>query len=355
MKTQEKSVLNSKRESIVTFLKEPLVSFVSLVKHGANNTPFRFVKKNKGGSDMGGKVIQAIMVPKDSTINVKELMGEDTRDDIVAEEGNYKLYEQVDKSAVDVDSKSLVVVDPDKHVYAVTYDLIVDKKVKDDKIQKDAAKENVARDIKEVGFYDVWEELMALGDMVSGVMSQSLASPEDRKSTVLKAIDNFRGFCEAVFSQAKSGETFTPVRKIGDVAVGDLTILNNNVSELLKTQKQGGSSMNEFGFENKEELGAFVAEIVTKTLEKRDQDADTLQAAKDAQTAEQAKDEDFKKLKETVEKVVETVEKVSGTVVNPKSDNADETTIQDKKEQKPGKYEGLFSKLQTSPGAISQL
>lgn len=346
-----KKNLNAKREAVVTFLKEPLVSFVSLVKYGANNTPFRFVKSNKGGSLMKGKVIQSIMVPKESTVDIKQLMGDDVREDIVTEEGSYKFYEQVDKSAVDADSKSLVVVDPETHVYAVTYDLLADKKEleKDKKEPKDAAvKENITVDIKEVGFYDVWEELMALGDMVSGVMSQSLASPTDRKDTVLRAIDNFRGFCEAVFSQAKSGEKFTPVRKMGEVAVGDLTILNKQVSELLKTQEKGGNVM--LDFENREELSTFVAEIIEKALQKKDQDTASAQATKDAEAAARTKEEDFKTLKETVEMLGKTLEKVSGVVPNASSDGNDPV---DKKEQPKGRYEGLFSKLQTSPHSIS--
>lgn len=476
MKTDKKSGLTTKREAIVTFLKEPLVSFVSLVKYGANNTPFRVIKTNKGGSLMG-KIIQAIMVPKDSAVDIKKLMGADVRDDVVTEEGSYKLYEQVEKSAVDLASKSLVVVDPDEHVYAVTYDLLVDKKTvkilqKDvskigtstadwdaekakSQFQEYAKKENeetdvskykegfvlldgdpndlasykmptcyieegkvvsvwkgltaamgalyggggfseedakqiyeylaqefalfdakppdftslvagtieksavvdqeiktgeATRDVKEVGFYDLWEELLAVGDLISGVMMQSVASADERKTTVLKAIDNFRAFCEAVFSQAKTGETFTPVRKIGEVAVGDLTILNKQVSELLKSQVKGGNAM--FDFETKEDLGVFISEIVVKTMEKKEKDAATVQAAKDIEAANQTKDEDFKTLKETVEKVVTSVEKLSGTVITPKSGDDDPVI---KKEQKTGRYEGMFGKLQTSPGAISQV
>ena len=476
MKTDKKGSLATKREAVVTFLKDPMVSFVSLVKYGANNTPFRVVKSNKGGSLMG-KVIQAIMVPKDSAVDVKKLMGADIRDDVVTEEGSYKMYEQVEKSAVDLASKSLVVVDPNEHVYAVTYDLLVDKKTiqilqKDvskigtstadwdaekakSQFQEYAKKENeetdiskyregfvlldgdsndlasykmptryieegkvvsvwkgltaamgelhggggfsdeeakqiydylaqefalfdakppdfaslvagtieksavveqekdsvvATRDVKEVGFYDLWEELLAVGDLISGVMSQSLASQDERKGIVLKAIDNFRAFCEAVFSQAKTGETFTPARKIGEVAVGDLTVLNKQVSELLKNQVKGGKAM--FDFETKEELGTFISGIVVQTLEKKEKDAATVQAAKDIEAANQAKDADFKTLKETVEKVVESVEKISGTVITPKSGDDDPVL---KKDQKPGRYEGMFSKLQTSPGTISQL
>ena len=474
MKTDKKGSLATKREAVVTFLKEPLVSFVSLVKYGANNTPFRVVKSNRGGSLMG-KVIQAIMVPKDSAVDIKKLMGADIRDDVVTEEGSYKMYEQVDKSAVDVLSKSLVVVDSDEHVYAVTYDLLVDKKavkilqkdvskigtsiadwdaeVAKSQFREYAKKENeetdisryregfvlldgdpndiasykmptcyieegkvvsvwkgltaamgelhggggfseeearaiydylaqefalfdaktpdfasliagtieksavveqeknsvvATRDVKEVGFYDLWEELLAVGDLISGVMSQSLASAEERKGIVLKAIDNFKAFCEAVFSQAKTGETFTPVRKIGEVAVGDLTILNKQVSELLKSQVKGGNAMLEF--ESKEELGTFVSAIVVQTLEKKEKDAATVQAAKDIDAANQVKDESFKTLKETVDKVKDAVEKISGTVITPKTGDPDPVT---EKEQKPGRYEGMFSKLQTSPGSIS--
>ncbi len=344
----KKDGLTTKKETIVTFLKEPLVSFVSLVKHGANNTPFRIVKSNKGGNLMG-KIIQAVMVPKDSTVDIKKLMGADIRDDAVTDDGSYKLYEQVDKSVVDVSSKSLVVVDPDEHVYAVTYDLLVDKDAKKaEEMDAGVSTKSTPKDVKEVGFYDLWEELIAVGDVISGAMSQSVASEEERKNIVLKAIDNFRIFCEAVFSQAKTGEMFTPVRKIGEGVVGDLTILNKQVSELLKTQGKGGKAM--FDFETKEELGVFISGIVASTLEKKAKDAATVQAAKDAVAATEAKDADFKALKETVEKTVATIEKISGTVITPKSEEGDPP---DKKEQKPGRYGGLFSKLQTSPNTIS--
>lgn len=476
MKKDKKGSLATKREAVVTFLKEPLVSFVSLVKYGANNTPFRVVKANKGGGLMG-KVIQAIMVPKDSAVDIKKLMGTDIRNDAVTEEGSYKMYEQVDKSAVDVSSKSLVVVDPNEHVYAVTYNLLADKKsvevlskntgeigtstadwnaekaqkqfqehakkesgeidiskygegffliegdskelasykmptryIEDGKVvsvwkgltaamvelhgARERFPEDVAealynqmakefalfgasppdfkslyagsiekstvvdwkqgstvptQDVKEVGFYDLWEELLAVGDLISGAMSQSVASEEERKTTVLKAIDNFKAFCEAVFSQAKTGETFTPVKKIGEVAVGDLTILNKQVSELLKTQVKGGKAM--LDFETKEELGTFISGIVVSTLEKKDKDAATVQAAKDIEAANQVKDADFKTLKETVKSMVGAVEKISGTVITPNSEEGEDPP--NKKEQKPTRYGGLFEKLQTSPGSIS--
>ena len=56
-------VISTIVENEVTFLTDVDVEFVSMVKHGANRTPFKILKSDKGGADMN-KVIQAVLIPK---------------------------------------------------------------------------------------------------------------------------------------------------------------------------------------------------------------------------------------------------------------------------------------------------
>jgi hypothetical protein len=67
----------AKRE-MVTLLSNVDVGFVSLVRHGANWTPFTAIKTGTGDNRMAGQVIQSILVPTDVDVSVlKEVYGQE--------------------------------------------------------------------------------------------------------------------------------------------------------------------------------------------------------------------------------------------------------------------------------------
>ena len=341
MKKISKDVITLPKETTVDFLKEPEVTFVSLVRHGANNTPFRVVKGNKG--EKMNKVVQAIRIEKDSKADLETLIGKDFRKDTVEKDDNYLIYEQVDKSACALDTKSVVAIDPENHVYAITYDLLVDEKEKGKKNLSDPPKTIVLKeDIKELDSWDVWSEMYAMMDLISGSMSQSNMKESDMKSTVLLAIDNFRSFCETIFSEAKSNGT----PPVGERAAKFIEMLQKQIP-IKKTNKEGTM----FELESKEELTGIIADVVTKAItQKTEEDAksaETQAAAKTAEDERLAKEKEIEGLKTSMKEVNEKLEKLSGTVVSKTvvddPDNPD--TL-----KKENVYSGLFTKKGTHPG-----
>ncbi|MBM3299002.1 MAG: hypothetical protein FJY85_03510 [Deltaproteobacteria bacterium] len=66
------------KRDVVTLLSDVDVGFVSLVRHGANWTPFTAIKTDTGDVKMPGQVIQAILMPVDTDISVlQEIYGEE--------------------------------------------------------------------------------------------------------------------------------------------------------------------------------------------------------------------------------------------------------------------------------------
>lgn len=485
MSSKKKEVQITQREETVTFLADPDITYVSLVRHGANNTPFRIVKSHKGGSM--GKIIQAVMVPKDSEIDIQTLMGKDIRSDIVEEEGDHKYYVQVEKSACIPDSKSLVLVDKEKQIYAVTYELVAEKdpvqkdtkaipfsahgkvgtstatwdaskarkqfkafakkedgetdfsnykkgftlldgetdnlgsyklpthyvtdgtivsvwkgvtsamgalhgarggmtlsediargvynhlakeyalfdeeapefkSVFDGTIEKSAIEEQelpagtaLIKNVSEVGMYEVWEELMAMSDVVTGVMAQSARTESDRKKIVLSAIDNFRAFTDAVFSHAKATDMYVPEKKLGEQTIKGLKTLQEQVSKLLN-QKKGGTEM--FEFQKKEDAEGFVQTIVDSALQKIAESADTAAKAKAEQDAAEASKKEVTDLKKTVEDLSKVIEKLSGVEVG-KAANSDANPTASTGEAPKGKasYTGSIPGLRRLHPGIS--
>lgn len=60
------------KRDVVTFLSGVDVEFVSLVRHGANWTPFTAIKTDSGDSCMAGQVVQSILVPVGMDLAVLE-------------------------------------------------------------------------------------------------------------------------------------------------------------------------------------------------------------------------------------------------------------------------------------------
>lgn len=339
MKKEAKKLI---QEATVTFLKKPEVSFVSLVKHGANNTPFRLLKSNKAGGDDMNKIVQAVRVHKDSKADLKKIVGDGFRDDKSVEDGDYIVYEQIDKSICNIDTKSVVVLDPANHVYAVTYNQLEnaqDKKEVDKDLRLPVL--SLKSDAKGVSYWDVVDEMYAMGDLIYGSMGQSNMPPEDRKDIVFKAIDNFKAFCDTIFSEIKTAVPLPVGKAVGErTAMKLLEVLQKQVST---KSNEGGENM--FELKDKDELIGIVTEavdsaITAKTLADA-KSAEVLATQEAEKAAKEATVKEVNDLKESVKTLTGAVEKFSGTVVSqPNIDDADP----DKKEAgQKSVYSGMFS------------
>ena len=100
-------------EDEVTFMTDADIEFVSLVKHGANRTPFKILKTDKGGSSMD-KVISAVLIPKDLTDEEVATLLEGYRNDTVKEYDSYNSYTQVEEDTIQMDTVEVIFLDKEK-------------------------------------------------------------------------------------------------------------------------------------------------------------------------------------------------------------------------------------------------
>lgn len=195
-------VISTIIEDEVVFMTDADIEFVSLVKHGANRTPFKILKSDKGGVDMD-KVITAVLIPTDVSDEDTVTLLDGYRSDEVKEYDSYKSYVQVEEDAIDLDTVEVVVLDKDHGVLGVTADLkdaSKEKKDTDGKIEPTV----VEKDALDYATIDsLYTELYAMADIVGGSMRQSNVEPKARQKTILSAIDNFRSFAEILLKNLK--------------------------------------------------------------------------------------------------------------------------------------------------------
>jgi hypothetical protein len=194
-------VISTTIEDEITFMVDPKVEFVSLVKHGANRTPFKVLKAEKTKEDSNmNKVVQSILVNNDLTDEdiAKALEGIDKRNK--KEYSSFTAYPQVAMEKVNQDTISVVKHEEVEGIYFVLGDLA------------EGASESgtIMMNAKEAVDYatldNLYTELYAMADVVGGAMRQENADAEFRKSTILKAIDNFKTFAEVVLENLSDGK-----------------------------------------------------------------------------------------------------------------------------------------------------
>ena len=170
-------------ESEVVYMIDPTVEFVSLVKHGANRTPFVILKNDKGGAM--SKVVQAILLEKSLPIDEAEKYLADYATDNVVDGKTHKSYIQKDEELFEKGSfESEKLADGVELIKGVL-------KSEDTTVEDEKAIDYDTLD-------DLYTELYSMADLVSGAMRQSGADMEFRKTTILSAIDNFRKYADEV-------------------------------------------------------------------------------------------------------------------------------------------------------------
>lgn len=199
----------------VVFLTNPRPRFVSLVKRGANQQPWTVVKSEKEGREDGmRKVLQAVVVPKDTPVEViKEVLGEDVRVDKKRSAGQYDSYEQVAREVCKKDSFELVVLDVERQVRGIAGEV----EEKDDSFvmklfrptQKVKAIElkdvqGVSAEEVQKGFSsDIYDELWKMESAISGILGQEKGEAGAKLEAIKMVMDNFFMFLSEAFSVAK--------------------------------------------------------------------------------------------------------------------------------------------------------
>jgi len=277
-------VITEEKEADVTFLSDAELNFVSLVRHGANRSPFRVIKKEKGGAKQ--MVVQSILIPKD--VSLEELSKVEgcewvveAKEDKKEEFDTYDKYIQIDEKKFDRSTLQLKKLDS-KGTFAMVGSL-VDNGTKGDVLtvpnQKadipiapmDAPVAEMEGPAFVLTFRDMFDrELSSFLDVVRGSMSQSNVDPKKRKSAVMNALGAFGNFLSVgidLIGTSSSKKTDKVENVIGEAA--------SRIMKAVEDSKKldGGAEMSEL-FKTKEEFTSAVAEIVNQVLDAKKAEED---------------------------------------------------------------------------------
>lgn len=204
-------------ERPITYLSDLDVTYVSLVKHGANRAPFKVLKSEEGGGLMPDKsVVFSVLVPKSASDAVKAeaLKGYDLTNSVDHE--SYTEYVQIDKSAVDYDNRVAAKLEGDSGVYLVLVDKCAEGTTATEETPEntetpettettegDATTQKAEATVKKMDYatyYDFYDELVAMADIALGIMRQEYASAEAVRTVLGVALDNFKTAADVIIN-----------------------------------------------------------------------------------------------------------------------------------------------------------
>jgi hypothetical protein len=328
-------------EDEVTFMVDPQVEFVSLVKYGANRAPFKVIKNQKTKEEPNmNKVVQSILVRNDLSDEelAKAFEGIDKRSK--KEFTTFTAYPQVALSKV---NKESLIVTKHEEVEGVFF-------VLGDLAEEQSEQGTLTMDIKEAVNYatidNLYTELYAMADVVGGAMRQENADAEFRQTTILKAIDNFRAFAEVVLENLSAEKLAKGVdpKDHPDLVVDILHAVKEvELTDEEKKAKEEAEAQAVTEGKTEEELAA-EAEAAASS-EESDTDFsnfvasfnDSLNSFGDkivASLSEIGKtvEQNSKDMKESLGKVTEEVQAVQNTVVASKSETDEELEAEGKED-----------------------
>ena len=217
----------SQVEMEVTFLTDPTARYVSLVKRGANQTPFRVVKTCKEEGTM--RVLQSIIARKGTDAEViKKALGEDVADIVQLnspqETGSFTSYEQHPRDVFKADSFEVVDLAGDKSVLGIQGELIEKSEGIVAKLIKPAQKpvisvaegaEVLSQEVVKADLgSEMWSELNAIEQAVRGIISQKEGSSRDKLTMVRTVLDNFMASLELAVTVAKCDSFDLPAEQV---------------------------------------------------------------------------------------------------------------------------------------------
>jgi len=160
---------------------EPVVEFVSLVTHAANREPFLILKSDKG-EDMKKSII-SVLVPKTLNSASRMVTLEGYNDAEEVQYDTYTKYVQIADGMYDEDSIEMVMLDKAAGVVGVVANL------------KESNSEIATTDVEKakldyMTMDSVYSEIIALSDIVFGVLNQEHADHTFKSNVVMGAISN---------------------------------------------------------------------------------------------------------------------------------------------------------------------
>ena len=184
-------------EEEITFLTEPEIEFVSLVKYAANRMPFKIIKQE----DVMSEMLYRVLVPKDMEQDkLKELAEKYSFSTENEEKGDfteYRIFKQKDIEKAEDKETALVALDKENKIYAV---VVTEKK--EDMEKYDAQTLD-----------DVLRAMYSMEEIIYGALTQPAAKQEERVDMVKKAINNFMEFAISVLENTKAEDVAKEVKK----------------------------------------------------------------------------------------------------------------------------------------------
>ena len=184
-------------EEEVTFLTDPEIEFVSLVKYAANRMPFKIIKQE----DVMSEMLYRVLVPKDMEQDKLKELAEKYSFSIENEEKGdfeqYRIFKQKDIEKAEDKKAALVALDKENKVYAV---VVAEKKEDIEKYDTQSLD-------------DVLRAMYSMEEIIYGALTQPAAKQEERIDMVKKAINNFMEFAISVLENTKAEDVAKEVKK----------------------------------------------------------------------------------------------------------------------------------------------
>jgi hypothetical protein len=210
----------SKEQAVhnIVFLFDPKPRSVSLVKRGANKTPFRVVKHCKEDSM---KVLQSIVALSATDAEaIKSVFAPEVHAALQLsapkQSGKFTLYEQGPREKFKADTLEIVALKEDNSLLGIQGELIEDdpglivraanmfKAQKTQKYIGGAGEAPVdAEVLKSALGNEMWSEISALRDSISGILEQREGGGADKVEMVRKIMNNFLAALELSVSTLK--------------------------------------------------------------------------------------------------------------------------------------------------------
>jgi hypothetical protein len=203
------------KEKKIVFLSNPESGpeprFVSLVRYGANGTPFNIVKNEKSKNledTMPMKVLQSVVTMSGVTADVvKAAFNEEVRDAVNLSapkaSGSFTAYEQVPRDSFKSESLEVVSLNDDNSIFGIQGELVEQPAGIVSKLFKKPAQKSefigmsdtdvaVSVDVLKSKLGSaLWEERDALNELIRGVLGQEHGDVTQKIAVIRQGMDNF--------------------------------------------------------------------------------------------------------------------------------------------------------------------
>lgn len=371
MKHKGVRVVKETVDKEIHFLIDVDPRFVSLVRHGANQQPFRVIKSHKEGGDKDmGMIVQSILLPEGVTLEQlaakKELawLAEAVQAQ-KTDHGGYSKLIQKGENEFEENSLNLVKLD-DSGAFAMVGKLLDPSQEKDSLAigQRETEKiiaipvSPMAMPIAEeprpnfvITFGEMFEkELHSFLDVVRGSLSQSGADPKKRKKAIMEAADAFKGFLviglDALGTEAAKVDADITTAKEETPMFKDKDEFTSAVTEILENTVPGMVADTLKAIDDKAKETETTEEVTTEEVVTEEVVA----------TEETAQPEGLSELAETVKELAATVstlvtkqdELANQLQTDPGSQEETEETVVTKEttetEEEPSVFQGILFK-----------